>query len=165
MELVSPGLGLVFWMTLSFLALLFILKKFAWKPILKALKEREVSIHEALKAADRAKAEMEKMQLDNEALLREAKNERDKILADARKVREVIIEEARQRASEEGNRIIQNARESIEYEKMAAMTGLKNELAQMSIEISEKVIRRELADKKNQQEYIRQLLSQIDQTN
>ena len=113
MELVQPGLGLIFWMTISFSILIFILAKFAWKPIMKGLKEREDSIDQALHAADKAREEMKQLQFSNEQLLKEAKEERDNILRDARHVKENIIEEARVKANEEANRIIENAKESI----------------------------------------------------
>lgn len=161
MELITPGLGLIFWMTLSFLMLVFLLGKFAWKPIMKALKERETSIHDALHAADQAREEMKQLKFSNEQLLREAKNERDIILADARKVRDSIIEESRVKGSEEATRIVQAARESINNEKMAAMTELKNQLAEMSLEVSRKLLKRELSDPKKQEEFIRQLLDEV----
>ena len=161
MELITPGLGLLFWMTLAFLLLMFILGKFAWKPIMNALKEREATINDALHAADKAREEMKQLQFSNEQLLREAKNERDVILADARKVRDAIIEEARLRASEEAARIVQSARESITNEKMAAMTDLKNQLADASLNISRQLLRRELSDPKKQEEYIRELLKEV----
>jgi len=161
MELITPGLGLIFWMTLAFLLLLYILGKFAWKPILKALKEREATIHDALHAADQAREEMKLLQFSNEQLLREAKNERDAILADARKVRDTIIEESRARAAEEAARIVHAAKDSIHNEKMAAMTELKNQLADASLNISRQLLRRELSDPKKQEEFIRQLLTEV----
>jgi len=161
MELITPGLGLIFWMTLAFLLLLYILGKFAWKPILKALKEREATIHDALHAADQAREEMKLLQFSNEQLLREAKNERDAILADARKVRDTIIEESRVRAAEEAARIVHAAKDSIHNEKMAAMTELKNQLADASLNISRQLLRRELSDPKKQEEFIRQLLTEV----
>jgi F-type H+-transporting ATPase subunit b len=161
MELITPGLGLIFWMTLAFLLLLFILGKFAWKPIMKALKERENTIHEALHAADKAREEMKQLHFSNEQLLREAKNERDVILNEARKVRDAIVEESRVRASEESQRIISAAREAIHYEKMAAITDIKNQIAEASINIARNVLKRELEDPKKQEEYIQQLLDDV----
>jgi F-type H+-transporting ATPase subunit b len=161
MELVSPGIGLLFWMTLAFLTVLFILGKFAWKPIMQALKEREVSIHEALNAAGRAREEMDQLQVSNEMLIREAKNERDLLLADARKLKDSIIEEARQKAAEEGNRILNTAKESIHYEKMAAMTELKNQLADLSLDIAKKILQRELSDPQKQEEFAKDLLKDV----
>ncbi len=161
MELITPAIGQIFWMTLSFLILLFLLRKFAWKPILKSLKDRETSIHDALHAADKAKEEMKQLQFSNEELLREAKDERDAILSDARKVRDTIIEESKDKAKEEAARIIVSAKESIENEKMAAMTDLKNQLAEMSLEIATKVLEHELADAKQQEAYVKQQLAKI----
>ena len=121
MELVNPGIGLIVWMTLAFLAILYILGKYAWGPIMKSLKERESTIHDALNSAEKAKEEMKKLKFSNEQLLQEAKNERDAILAAARKIKESIIEESKLKATEEANRIIISAKESIENEKMAAI--------------------------------------------
>ena len=154
MELVSPGIGLIFWMTVAFLAVLYILAKYAWKPIMKALKEREQSISDALNAAELAKEEMKTLQFSNEKLLREAKNERDMLLADARRIRETILEEARLKANEEANRIINSAKDSIQYEKMAAMTELKNQLADLSLEIAKKILQKELSDPRKNRKFI-----------
>ncbi len=160
MELITPGLGLIFWMTFAFVILLVLLRTFAWKPILKALKERETSISEALAAADKAKADMEHLKFSNEQLLMDAKNERDALLNEARKVREKLIEEARDKAREEGDRIIAAARDSIHNEKMAAMTELKNQLGELSLEVARKILQRELSDQQKQEAYIRGLLEE-----
>jgi F-type H+-transporting ATPase subunit b len=117
MELVNPGLGLIFWMTLAFGAVFYILKKFAWPIIIQALKDRERHIEEALQAADRAHEEMKKMQLDNEALLKKAKEERDQIMQEARKLRDKMLEESRIKANEEADRIVENAKVRIELPK------------------------------------------------
>lgn len=159
MELVTPGIGLIFWMTLSFLILILILKRYAWKPILKMLKEREGKIESALHEADKAREEMKLLQFNNESLLKEAKEERDALLRNAREVREKIIEEAREKATEEANRIIESAKESIHYEKMQALTELKNQLAILSIEIAEKLIQEELTKDQKQEKLIETLLS------
>jgi len=161
MELVNPGIGLIFWMTLAFGAILYILGKYAWNPIMKALKEREVTIHQALNSAERAQKEMVKMKFSNEKLLQEAKNERDAILAEARKIKESIIDESKQRASEEANRIVMSAKESIQNEKMAAMTDLKNQLGELSLEVARKILMRELSDPKKQEEYIKELIKEV----
>jgi F-type H+-transporting ATPase subunit b len=161
MELVNPGIGLIVWMTLAFLAILYILGKYAWKPIMKALKERESSIHDALNAAEKAKEEMKKMEFSNEQLLLEAKNERDIILSTARKIKETIIEESKQKASEEANRIIVSAKESIQNEKMAAMTDLKNQLAELSLEVAKKILKKELSNPKKQEEYSKELMKDV----
>jgi F-type H+-transporting ATPase subunit b len=161
MELVSPGIGLIFWMTVAFLAVLFILGKYAWKPIMKALKERETSISDALNAAELAKEEMKMLQFSNEQLMKEARNERDILLAETRKIKDTILEEARIKANEEANRIINSAKESIHYEKMAAMTELKNQLADWSLEIAKKILQKELSDPKQQEKYIKELLVDV----
>lgn len=161
MELVNPGIGLMVWMTISFLAILFILGKYAWKPIMAALTLRETSIHNALNAAEKAKEEMQKLKFSNEELLQEAKNERDAILATARKIKETIIEESKVKAAEEANRIIVSARESIQNEKMAAMTDLKNQLADLSLEVAKKVLKKELSDPKKQEAYIKELMKEV----
>lgn len=109
MSLINPGFGLVIWMTIAMLVVLFVLKKFAWKPIMQALKEREDSIESSLRAAEKAHEEMKDLKLDNEALLKEAKNERDAILREARKIKETIIEEAKGKASEEANNIVESS--------------------------------------------------------
>lgn len=160
MELITPGLGLLFWMTLAFLLLVFILGKFAWKPILQMLRERETSIHEALNAANEAREEMKKLQFSNEQLLQEAKNERDTILNDARKIREKLIEDARVKAGEEADRIVASARESIQNEKMAAMTELKNQIAESSLNLARFILKRELSDPQKQEAYIKELLKE-----
>jgi F-type H+-transporting ATPase subunit b len=161
MELVNPGLGLIFWMTLAFLAILFLLKKYAWSPILTALKERETTIDAALHSADKAREEMKQLKFNNEQLLKEAKNERDAILAEARKIKDSIIEESKLKAQEESNRILASARESIQNEKMSAITDLKNQVADLSLEIAKKILNRELSDPKKQEEYTRQLIHDV----
>ena len=161
MELVKVDIGLLFWMTVTFGILLFILGKFAWKPIMKMLHEREDSIEKALNAAEDAKKEMLKLKAGNEQLLLEAKEERDALLRDARKVKESIIDEARVKANEEANRIIENARESIQFEKLAAINDLKNQIATISIEIAEKLIGQELSDKQKQHELTEKLLKEV----
>lgn len=151
MELVTPAIGLIVWTTLTFLILLFLLGKFAWKPILKAVKDRESSISDALKSADKAREEMEKLKSDNERILREARAERDGILKDAREISDKMVAEAKAKANSEGAKLLEQAREQIENQKMAAITELKNQVAKMSIDIAEKVIRKELSDKANQE--------------
>lgn len=161
MELVQPGIGLIIWMTLAFAILLWILTKFAWKPIMKGLKEREESIDEALHAADIAREEMKDLKFSNEQLLKEAKEDRDAILREARKVKESIIEEAKQKAGREANRIVELAKENIQYEKMAAITDLKNQLAKLSIEIAEKILREELSAKDKQKELVKKFIKEV----
>lgn len=162
MELVMPGLGLIFWMTLVFALLLFLLAKFAWKPIMKGIHQREDNIRKSLEAAEQAQKDMLKLKAGNEELLQQAKNERDSMLAEARKMQETIIEEAKIKANEETNRLIEAARVSIEMEKKAAISELKGQLAEISVEISEKLLRRELEPANKQKQLIDQMLEEID---
>jgi F-type H+-transporting ATPase subunit b len=148
-------------MALTFGIVWFVLAKFAWKPIMKGIATREESIDKALHAADEAKKEMLKLKAGNEQLLREAKEERDALLRDAHKMKDNIIEEARVKASEEANRVIEAARENIQYEKMAAITDLKSQIALISVEIAEKIIGQELSDPKKQQELTQRLLKEV----
>lgn len=161
MELVTPGIGLIFWMTLSFLLLLFILKKFAWVPVLKMLKERENKIEDSLRQAEKAHEEMKQLKFSNEELLKEAKNERDNILRNAREIREKLIEDARIKANEEADRIVESAKETIKYEKLEALTDLKNQIALLSIDIAEKLIQEELSKDKKQDKLIEKFLNDI----
>jgi F-type H+-transporting ATPase subunit b len=158
MEIVSPGIGLILWMTLSFTTLIFILRRYAWKPILKSLREREDTIDEALNQANLAREEMKTLKAGNEKLLKEAQEERNVILRDARKIKEDIIEEARSKAGEEADNIVENAKVRIKNEKMAAMTDLKNQIASISIEIAEKVLDRELSTDSKQEDYMKNLI-------
>ena len=161
MELVKPAIGLIFWMFVSFGIVLFILKKFAWKPILSMIKERETSIEEALNAARKAKEEMVALKSSNEKILMEAKIERDKLMKEAREMKEAIIGEAKTKASKEAEKIIASARESIQNEKMAAITELKNQVASLSIEIAEKILKQELAEDGKQKTLVNSLLDDI----
>lgn len=158
MELVSPGIGLILWMTVSFAALIFILGRYAWKPILKSLRDRENTIDEALNQANKAREEMKALKAGNEQLLKEAQAERNVILREARKLKDEIIEKARAKANEEANNIVENAKERIENEKMAAMTDLKNQIASISIEIAEKILEQELSDQSKQREFMKKLI-------
>ncbi|MBE9483973.1 MAG: F0F1 ATP synthase subunit B [Bacteroidetes bacterium] len=158
MEIVSPGIGLILWMTISFAILIFVLRRYAWKPILKSLHDREETIDEALNQANLAREEMKTLKAGNEKLLKEAQGERNVILREARKVKESIIEEARVKANEEANNIVENAKERIENEKMAAMTDLKNQIASISIEVAEKILERELSADNKQEVYIKNLI-------
>ncbi len=160
MQIINPGLGLIFWMTLAFLIVLFVLTKFAWKPILASLKEREDSIEDALQAAEEAKKEMAALKAKNEELLKKAREERDVMLADARKIKEQIIGEAREKANKEASIIVEDAREQINSEKQAALVELKNLIATYSIQIAEKVLQQELSDSKKQQAYVDKLLKE-----
>jgi F-type H+-transporting ATPase subunit b len=158
MELVTPEIGLIFWTTIVFSLLLVILKKYAWKPILSAVDERNKSIEDALKAADKAKKEMLALNTDNERILMEAKKERDAILKEGREIKESIITEAKDKAKVEADKILITAKEQISNEKMKAITELKNQVAEMSIDIAEKILKSELTDKNKQKELISEAL-------
>ncbi|MCR5424042.1 MAG: F0F1 ATP synthase subunit B [Bacteroidales bacterium] len=145
--LISPGLGTFVWMLVAFGILAFILIKWGWPLLLNPLKEREAYIDEQLNAAAKAREEMQNMKLNNEDLLKSAKAERDEILRNARLTSEKIVEDARIKATEEADRIVESARENINYEKLKAMHDLKNQIATLSIEIAEKLISAELSDK------------------
>jgi len=160
MSLINPGFGLIIWMTIALLIVLFVLKKYAWKPIMNALKEREGSIEDSLRAADRAREEMKELKLDNEKLLREAKDERDAILREARTIKEKIIDDAKERAGREANNIVETAKVRIENEKKAALVEIKNTIATTSIDIAEKILREEFKDKKKQAVYIENMLKE-----
>jgi len=161
MQLVTPGIGLIFWMLVSFSLVMYILAKYAWAPIMKGIHQREDTIEKALEAANEAKKEMLKLKAGNEQLLREAKDERDALMREARKMKEDILDEARAKGAEESARILETARENIQFEKMAAINDLKNQIASISIEIAEKLIGKELENKKQQQELTEKLLKEV----
>ncbi|WMJ72510.1 F0F1 ATP synthase subunit B [Cytophagaceae bacterium ABcell3] len=152
MELITPDFGLLFWQTLTFIIVLFILSKFAWKPIMQALKDRENTIEEALSSAQRAKEEMLQMKATNEKLLQEARLEREKILREAQATANEMVSKAKETAQVEGNRMIENARVAINTEKQAALTEVKNQAAELAIDIAEKLLRKELSDAAAQKE-------------
>lgn len=160
MNIVTPDFGLIFWHTITFLIVLFVLGKFAWSPILSSLKEREDSIDEALNAAKKAKLEMQKLHADNEKLLQEARLERDRILRDAQSAANSIMNEAKDKASAEGARMIENARLAINTEKQAALAEVKNLAANLSIDIAEKILKRELSDEKAQKELVNEFIKE-----
>ncbi len=161
MELVQPAIGLVFWMTISFLLVLFILKKFAWKPILNSLKEREGSIKEALSEARHAREEVALLKVKNKEIIKEVQDERDIILKEARDTKVSIVAEAKEKAKEEADRMLKAAREDIRNEKNAALTEIKNQVASLSIEIAEKILKTELSEDKKQKAVIDNLLDEI----
>ncbi|MEO6883489.1 MAG: F0F1 ATP synthase subunit B [Bacteroidia bacterium] len=161
MELVQPAFGLIFWMLLSFLIVVFLLKKFAWKPILTMIKERETFIENALSSAEKAKQEMASLQASNEKILQQARLERDQLLKEAREVKESIIAEAKMKAVKEGDKMIASARENINNEKMAAIAELKNQVAMLSMEIAEKIIKTELSSDEKQKALIKNMLQDV----
>lgn len=161
MDLLIPDSGLVFWQLLGFLVLLFILGKYAWKPILGSLKEREESITGALQAAEVARREMQVLHSQNEKLLDEARLERDRILGEALAAANRIRDEAKQEANVIGDKIVKDAKAAIEIEKQAALTEMKNQVAVLSLEIAEKILRKELSNEKAQkalvEDYVKDL--------
>lgn len=159
--LVLPDIGLVIWTTLSFLILLFLLGKFAWKPIMKAIIEREGGIAESLALADRVKAEMALMQNETEALMAKAREERASILKEAKEMKDKILNEAKDQAKVEANKIMVDSQQTINNQKMAALTEVKNTVGKLVVEVSEKVLRRELANKPEQELYIKQLADAV----
>jgi len=161
MELITPAIGLIFWTTVTFLILLFLLKKFAWKPILDSVEEREEGIKKALEAAEEAKKEMQNLHADNEKLLKEARAEREAMMKEAREIKEEIISEAKEEAQVAAGKLIDNAKASIEQEKQAAISGLKKQVAELSISIAESVVKKELASNDDQLQLVDQLLEKV----
>lgn len=160
--LVEPAFGLIFWMTLSFLVVLFILGKFAWKPIMKALDDRERTIEEALSEAERARSEIASMNAQNEALMREAREEREVLLREAREIRDKEIASAKERAKSEADAILARAREDIRNEKLAAIGELKTHVADLSVEMAERILRTQLQDANAQKALVQQMLNEAD---
>ncbi|HVZ95277.1 MAG TPA: F0F1 ATP synthase subunit B [Chitinophagaceae bacterium] len=162
MDLLTPSFGLIIWTLLVFLVVFFILKKYAWKPILNSLAEREKNINESISTADRVKQEMANLKNENEALLNKAREERSQMMREAKEIRDKIINEAREEARQVGNKMIADAQAAINQQKMASIIELKNQVGKLVIEISEKVLRRELSSKEEQEKYINQLAEKID---
>ncbi|GAA4109934.1 F0F1 ATP synthase subunit B [Aquimarina addita] len=153
--------GLFFWQILIFVGLLFLLKKFAWKPILNAVNDREEGIKNALESAEEAKKEMQNLQADNERILNEARAERDGMLKEARQLKENMITEAKEQAQAEADKIVAQAQITIESEKKAAIADLKSQVAGISVEIAEKVVRKELDDKDKQLALVESMLGDV----
>ena len=152
------SLGLFVWQTVLFVGLLFLLKKYAWGPILSAVNEREAGIKDALNLAEKAKMEMENLQADNQKLLKEARAEREAMLKEARELKSSMIESAKTEAKEEANKLVANAQAAIEKEKKAAIADLKSVVAELSISIAETVVREELSDKSKQEKLVESML-------
>jgi F-type H+-transporting ATPase subunit b len=159
--LVSPDPGLFIWSTVAFLILFFLLSKFAWKPIVKALDERERSIEDALSKAEMAKVEMAKLISENEDLLKEARLERDSILKEAKEIKDQIINDAKDQAKIEGAKLIEKAKDEITNQKLAAMAEIKNKVSSLSLAIAEKVLRKQLEDQDKQQALVNDLLKEV----
>jgi len=158
MDLITPDVGLLFWTLVSFIVLYIILTKFAWGPILGAVKEREESIKQALDAADNAKKDMENLKADNEKILNEAKIERETMLKEAREIKSKLISDAEEEAKIRAKKMVEAAKTAIQNEKNSAMNELKNTVVDLSIGIAEKLISEELADKDKQLKMIEEIL-------
>ena len=160
MELVTPAIGLIFWTTVVFTLLVLLLKKFAWKPILSAVDERNQSIKNSLAQAEKARNEMSELTANNEKIIAQAKVDRDVILKEARDMKNEIISEAKDKASKEAEKLVTTAKEQILNEKMKAITELKNHVADLSIEMAEKILSSELSDVAKQKELVKKALKE-----
>ncbi len=161
MQLLTPEFGLLIWTLLAFLIVFFILAKYAWPAIINGLREREQSITTSLETAEKVKAEMAQMQSENEQLLAKAREERAAMLKEAKETKDKIIGEAKEQAKVEANKIITDAQAAIQAQKMAALTDVKNQVGTLVIEVSEKILRRELNNKSEHESYIKQLTDNV----
>ncbi|MDE3212569.1 MAG: F0F1 ATP synthase subunit B [Bacteroidota bacterium] len=161
MDLLTPSFGLIIWTLLVFAIVFFLLKKYAWKPILDSLGEREKKISDALLSSEKMKKEMESLKSENEALLNKAREERSQMMREAKETRDKIISEAKEQAKLETNKILADAQASIHQQKMASIIDLKNQVGNLVIEVCERVIRRELSNKEEQEQYIKELTDNI----
>lgn len=161
MELLTPGTGLIIWQTIIFLGLFFLLAKFAWKPILSSLKEREQSITEALSTAEKARQEISLLKSDNEKLLKEAREERDRILREAREVANRLKDEAHADAKKTSDKIVEEARAAINIEKQAALKEVKIQVAMFSLQVAEKLMKKSLANDKAQKELVEEFIKDL----
>ena len=160
MQLITPDFGLLFWMLVSFIIFVIILKKYAWKPILKSIKERDESIEHALKSAEEARTEIGEIKKESERIRQDVLIEREKIIDKAVHEKDKIVEAAKHQAKAEADKIFQETKQDIEHEKKQAIIELKNQVATVSIQIAEKVLRKEMANKKDQEQYINDLLKE-----
>lgn len=161
MQLLTPSFGLLLWTLLAFLIVFFVLKKFAWKPILASLNEREKGIADSLESAKRVKAEMAQLKSENEDLMARAREERTAMMKEAKETKDRIVAEAKEQAKIEANRIIADAQQAIQAQKMAAITEVKNQVGKLVIEVSEKVLRKELATPAAQEAHIQGLVNEV----
>ena len=161
MQLLTPALGLLLWTLLAFLIVFFLLKKFAWPAIIGGLAKREKTIADSLASAEKIKLEMAQMKNDNEAILASAREERATMLKEAKETKDKMIAEAKEEAKTQAAKIITDAQASINHQKMAALTEIKNQVGNLVIEVSEKVLRKELSNKASQEEYIKQLATEV----
>ena len=161
MQLLTPSFGLLIWTLVAFLIVFFILKKFAWPAIVGGLKKREEAIAESLATAEKIKAEMAEMKNENEVILASAREERGKMLKEARETKDKIISEAKEQAKVEANKILTETQAAINAQKMAALTDVKNQVGKLVIEVSEKVLRKELSSKEAQEAHIKGLVDDV----
>jgi F-type H+-transporting ATPase subunit b len=161
MNLITPEFGLLFWQTITFLFLLLLLSRFAWKPIMSSLREREETIEGALRSAELARQEMTKLRADNERLLDEARAERDAMMRKAQQTADTIVEEAKNKAAAESNRIVESARAAIQSERQAAIDDIRRQVATLSVDIAEKVIRRQINGDTQQRQLVDQFVKDI----
>ena len=162
MELLLPKIGLIFWTLIAFGIVFFILAKYAWKPIVASLKEREQNINDSILSAENVRKEMQNLKSENEDLLMKAREERAQMMRDAKETRDKIITEAKEEARAEMTKIVADAQSVIHQQKMAAITDLKNQVGNLVLEVSEKVLRRELNNKADQEKYIQQLTQNVE---
>lgn len=161
MQLLMPALGFFFWTLIAFLIVFLILKKFAWKPILTTLSAREKNIADSIATAERVKNEMAQMKSENEALMAQAREERSALLKEARETKDRIVHEAKEQAKAEAAKIVADAQAVINQQKMATLVELKNQVGVLVLDVAEKVLRKELGNKPEQEQYIQQLASDI----
>ncbi|MFL5789259.1 MAG: F0F1 ATP synthase subunit B [Flavisolibacter sp.] len=161
MELLTPSFGLIFWTLLAFIIVLLILRKFAWKPILGSLDQRQKTISDSLETAERVKAEMAQLKNENEALMAKAREERGIMLKEARETKDRIINEAKENAKVEANKIILDAQQAINAQKMAALTEVKNQVGKLVVEVTEKILRKELSSREAQERHINNLVEEV----
>jgi len=161
MDLITPGIGLLFWMFISFGIVVFILGKTAWKPIIKALRERENSIDSALQSAELARKDMAKLHDENEKIMATAKKERDSLLKEAKEFKEDMIKEAKEQAALEAKNLIDSARINLQNEKTAAINEIKVQIAKLSVEIAEKILKQKLSESKDHKDLIENLIKDV----
>jgi F-type H+-transporting ATPase subunit b len=161
MELLLPSIGLIFWTLIAFIIVFLILRKFAWKPILTSLHEREENIAQSIASAQQVKEEMAQLKAENENILAKAREERAMMIKEAKDTSDRMVNEAKERAKSEYDRILRDAQAAIEQQKMAALTDVKNQVGNLVIEVAEKVLRRELSNKSEQETFIRQLAGDV----
>lgn len=161
MQLLTPAFGLIIWTLLAFLIVFFLLKKYAWPMIIGGLAQREKNIADSLATAEKIKLEMAQMKNDNEAILTQAREERASMIKEARETKDKMINDAKEEAKVHANKIITDAHASIQNQKMAALTEIKNQVGILVLEVSEKVLRKELSNKAQQEDYIKTLAAEV----